>query len=794
MSAVVPPLPQKLGKYEVRREVGRGGMGIVYEGFDPLIGRRVALKTFIQQYLDNTQEDNLLARLQREAQAGGRLNHPHIIAVFDYGEETIKDAHGDDIRSAFIAMEFVEGRSLQSYFEANERFSLKQIERIMSELLDALGYSHAHGVVHRDIKPANIILLADGSVKVGDFGVARIEASTLTQAGTVLGSPRFMSPEQFMGQTVDGRSDLYSAGIVLYQLLTGDVPFTGEFTTIMHRVLNEQAPPPTALNVQVPKKFDDLMLCALAKRPDERFQTAVAFKEAISAAMIAPGVNEPKPALTPDKTQLRQTTVKLAPRHTMSAAIVAVLLVLIAAAAAYYFLRSPQRGGSADASSSAAGEKAAQTAATGQTGQKGPASQAGQSPQTSPSPQTAPSTQTAQAASAAPAGPAGAVQWRDGSTIMSALGVARPGEPGGASKGTLEGEMWKNARQRMVTKAVALYVQPSSLASNFGVIRTKLLPHSDEFITDVLDQTTPQVGSDGTVLGTLRARVKAREVQKLLNTISADERVNFIRNNGDPKISVGVRILSAAAGAGAGAEASPVAENILKERIRSFGFAVVDDSQGKSRADFRIESEARFKKLSATLRASGLTIEKFVLTSWTVKATDLNTGEEIYHSTEIPEKQSWVSEELALEDVGRLIGAKFSKSFFLEYFDFRPTPVRLRFSALPSALANAVQAEIDANLLAISSAVQARTGSDVVIDAQLSGGPDSSMTLVRQLIRSLNRKAAAACFAVADAAAPNAAVPGDSALELNIRFDGACAGPASIERLETAPAGGLESI
>ena len=502
----------------MRREVGRGGMGIVYEGFDPLIGRRVALKTFIQQYLDNTQEDNLLARLQREAQAGGRLNHPHIIAVFDYGEETIKDAHGDDMRSAYIAMEFVEGRSLQSYFEANERFSLKQIERIMSELLDALGYSHAHGVVHRDIKPANIILLADGSVKVGDFGVARIEASTLTQAGTVLGSPRFMSPEQFMGQTVDGRSDLYSAGIVLYQLLTGDVPFTGEFTTIMHRVLNEQAPPPTALNVQVPKKFDEVMLRALAKRPDERFQTADAFKEAISAAMIAPAAEAPKPASTQDKTQLRQTTVKLAPRHTMSAAIFAVLAVLIAAAAAYYFLRSPPHSASADAGSDAA-----------QPGQKGPAGETG------PSSQAGASSQTVHAASAVPAAPAAAVQWRDGSTIMSALGIARPAEPGGAGHSALEGEMWKNARQRMVTKAVALYVQPSSLASNFGVIRTKLLPHSDEFITDVLDQTTPQVDSDGTVLGTLRARVKAREVQKLLNTISADERVNFIRNNGDPE-------------------------------------------------------------------------------------------------------------------------------------------------------------------------------------------------------------------------------------------------------------------
>jgi eukaryotic-like serine/threonine-protein kinase len=760
MSTAVPPLPQKLGKYEVRREIGRGGMGIVYEGFDPLIGRRVALKTFIRQFLDETQDDNLLARLQREAQAGGRLNHPHIIAVFDYGEETLKDENGADVHSAFIAMEYVDGRSLQSHFEANERFAVRQIERIMSELLDALGYSHAHGVVHRDIKPANILLLADGGIKVGDFGVARVEAaSALTQQGTVLGSPKFMSPEQFTGQTVDGRSDLYSAGIVLYQLLTGDVPFTGAFTTIMHRVLNEQAIPPTALNVQVPKQFDEVMRRALARRPDERFQTAGAFKEAISAATAAPIPEGPSGSTLPqDKTVSRQPWAAHPASRAWKGAIFALLGVIIAAAAAYYFLRSPQAERSASLDGKSAGADAQQPAP------------AAKKPDTG-------------------------AQLKDGSTIMSSVGVARPSEPKAGSQGALENVMWKNARQRMVIKAVALYVQPSSLMSNFGVIRSKLLPRGDDFITDVLEQSTPQIGSDGAVLGTLRARVRSREIQKALNTISADERVNFIRNNGDPKIAVGVRVASPAAAAGAEVKESPVAENILKERIRSFGFVVIDDSQGKSHADFRIDGEARFKKLSATLRASGVTIEKFVLTSWTVKATDLNTGEEIYHSTEIPEKQSWASEELALEDVGRLIGAKFSKSFFLEYFDFKPMAVRLRFSALPPALAKPVQAEIDANLVAISSALKAQTGGDVVIDAQLSGGPDSAANLVTLLIRSLNRKAAAACFAVADPAPASSGVPGgNAAAELNIRFDSACQNAATLQRLETAPADVLESV
>jgi len=258
-------LPQKLGKYEIRSELGRGAMGVVYEGWDPGICRRVAIKTVKRDQLDRAEVGEVLARFQREAQAAGRLTHPNIVAIYEFGEEP--DAAGGGAGTAFIAMEFVNGRELKDYFDKDERFPLPEMSRIMTELLAALGHAHKNGIVHRDIKPANIILLADGTVKVADFGIARIESSTLTQAGTVLGTPSYMSPEQFMGQTVDGRSDLFSAGVILYQFLTGDKPFTGTVTTIMHKVLKEEPAAPSELNVQVPRAFDALMRKALAKRP-----------------------------------------------------------------------------------------------------------------------------------------------------------------------------------------------------------------------------------------------------------------------------------------------------------------------------------------------------------------------------------------------------------------------------------------------------------------------------------------------------------------------------------------------
>ncbi|MHB9118289.1 MAG: serine/threonine-protein kinase [Burkholderiales bacterium] len=265
-----------LGKYEIRGELGRGAMGVVYQGYDPDIDRLVAIKTLKKDTLDISERPAVLERFKREAQAGGRLVHPNIAAIYDYGE---------DENTAFITMETIQGRGLKELFDQNQRFHGGEIVRLMTQLLETLDYAHSRGVVHRDIKPSNLILMGDGTLKITDFGIARVESSTLTQAGTVLGTPSYMSPEQYMGQIVDGRSDLFAAGVILYQFLTGEKPFVGaSITTIMHKVLKEMPANPSDLNVQVPPAFDWVVHKALAKRPAERYQTAREFLDDLKAA------------------------------------------------------------------------------------------------------------------------------------------------------------------------------------------------------------------------------------------------------------------------------------------------------------------------------------------------------------------------------------------------------------------------------------------------------------------------------------------------------------------------------
>src|ERR1700691_2908704 len=276
MSAV-----ESLGKYEIRRQLGRGAMGTVYEGFDPIIERTVAIKTVRLPEVADDETADEIARFRREAQAAGRLTHPNIVGVFDYGETA-------DL--AYIVMEYVDGPPLKSLLDKNERFPVSRIVQIMGDLLAGLQFSHERGVVHRDIKPANLMLTKSGQAKIADFGIARIESSSMTQAGTVLGTPAYMSPEQFMGQVVDARSDIYSSGVLLYQLLTGERPFEGGMSAIMHKALNTEPPSPSQLSVTAPPSFDAVVRRAMAKRPEDRFATATAFIEAVRNAVANPVV------------------------------------------------------------------------------------------------------------------------------------------------------------------------------------------------------------------------------------------------------------------------------------------------------------------------------------------------------------------------------------------------------------------------------------------------------------------------------------------------------------------------
>jgi|GEM_PF-993980 len=251
-------------------------MGIVYEGFDPIIDRVVAIKTIKKDELDAEEAEEHSRRFLIEAKAAGRLNHKNIVGIYDYGEEK---------GLSFIVMEFVQGKELKSFFAAKHPFSMSQIVRLMGELLDALGYSHSRGVIHRDVKPDNIFVTDDGSVKLGDFGIARIDSTSKTHAGTVLGTPSYMAPEQIRGETADARSDLYAAGVILYQFLVGERPFSGGMVAVMQKVLMEAPKPPSSHNPSIPEAIDIVVLKALAKGPAERFASAAEFSRELTAAV-----------------------------------------------------------------------------------------------------------------------------------------------------------------------------------------------------------------------------------------------------------------------------------------------------------------------------------------------------------------------------------------------------------------------------------------------------------------------------------------------------------------------------
>src|SRR6266446_2473641 len=280
---------QTIGRYRVEGLVGTGAMGEVYRAYDPVIDRPVAIKVLRPELIASSGSEQWLQRFRREARAAGRRFHPNIVAIWDFG---------DDNGTPFLAMEFVDGRSLDELIKSSGRLEPRHSVGIITQVLSALGFAHENGIVHRDVKPSNIMVLQNGDVKVADFGIARIDASEFTIVGDLLGTPAYMAPEQLSGAPVDHRTDLFAAGVILFEMLTGVKPFRGKSITEIISFMETRGPEDIrGLNPAVPDSLKQVITKALAFNPAGRYADAAGFSKAISDAFPASSRDQQLPGL-----------------------------------------------------------------------------------------------------------------------------------------------------------------------------------------------------------------------------------------------------------------------------------------------------------------------------------------------------------------------------------------------------------------------------------------------------------------------------------------------------------------
>ena len=295
-------LPETLGRYRIIGELGRGATGTVYRAVDPLIERTVAIKTLNPSLPEDVLND-VRERFLREAKSAGRLSHPNLVTIYDVGVEG---------EIAFIAMELLEGQSLQLMLRQQGRLDYATAADLAAQIAEGLEHAHRHAIVHRDVKPANVIVSATGHAKLTDFGVAYVPSSSMTQTGVALGSPKYMSPEQVLGQPADPRSDVFSLGVVLYEMLVHRTPFEGAgeiaMFELMRRITVEPHRAVSELDSMIPKEFDRILSRALAKKPDERYQRAGEMAEALRKLR---GISPPleRPAQADETMVLRKTSI-----------------------------------------------------------------------------------------------------------------------------------------------------------------------------------------------------------------------------------------------------------------------------------------------------------------------------------------------------------------------------------------------------------------------------------------------------------------------------------------------------
>jgi serine/threonine-protein kinase len=538
--------------------------------------------------------------------------------------------------------------------------------------------------------------------------------------------------------------------VILYQFLTGEKPFTGNNTTIMYKVLREEPLAPSVLNVALPAAFDAVVKKAMAKSPDDRYQTAAEFATAIRAAVADKAQDStvvtprPQPARVADQNAVTAAQpVGQSPTQSRTLVVGGALFAVVTALLGGYVWNMRTKPVESVAIATTSPIKEASTVQVDT-----------------------------------------AVQ-EPGTLVISALGLVDPKDPKfNGDAGAAQTEVRADASRQLIEKALTLYMEKSSIDQNYALISQKILANSSAFIKTVIQEGAPSTGKDGLLETETRAVVKVREVQKALNQLSKDERINFIRNNGDPKVAIQMAIRNADTSQALPAERSMLAENVVKERIKSFGFRVwssegdIQAGPNVKAADFQILGEVRVKQLSARLEASGITINKTTMTSWTLKATDKTSGEEIYLNTVTPTGKSWATEDQALGEIGKLVGDEFSKNFFLQHFNFGSQKVNLTIAGVPDAQTarlllrelRGVQQILDAQLITDTGKYQLQLAeggaSDIVGDS---------------VFKPLNVKMGQGCLLLA----------GSTGADISATFAAACAKPEVLGRLETVPPAGL---